>query len=146
MLGRVAGLQLALGGDDLVEGLALDEGPGQVVHAAGGAHVHEGHDGRVLARLEGAHLAAGDADVPHAPPRQHLDGVPLVVGLRLRLVDRAHAAGAQGVHQGERPEHEALGLALEEPVGLELAEDSLADQVFGQRGRLRAGIAARIRR
>ncbi len=87
-----------------------------------------------------ADLAAGDADVPHAAPRQHLDGVPLVVGLGLGLVDRAHAAGAEGVHEGERPEDEALGLALQQALGLELGENALADEELGQGGRLGAGV------
>src|SRR5262245_29280320 len=47
---------------------------GQVVHAFGGADVDERHDGGVLALLEEADLAAGDADVPRAAARQDLDG------------------------------------------------------------------------
>src|SRR5262249_49765688 len=75
--------------------------------------------------------------VPHATPREHLDGVPAAVGFRLRLVYGAHAAGAERVTQGERPQDEPLGLALQETVRLELAENPLADEVFGQGGRFR---------
>ena len=71
-----------------------------------------------------------------------LTAYQLVVVLRLGLVHRAHAAGAQGVHQGERPEDEALGLALQQPLGLELGQDALADQELGQGRRLRAGVLA----
>ena len=82
--------------------------------------------------LEGANLAAGQADVPHAAPRQDLDGVPLAIGLGKRLVNRAHAAGADRIHQGIGTEHQSLGFALENAIGLELGQDGLADQVFRQ--------------
>ena len=105
------------------------------MHAAGGADIDERHDGGMLALLEGADLAAGDADVPHAAARQHLDGVPLVVGLVVRLVNRPHAAGAEGVHERERAEDEALRLALQQAFGLEAGQDILGDEEFGQGGR-----------
>jgi hypothetical protein len=128
--------------DQLLQRLALDQRPGQVVHAARRAHVHERHHRRVPALLEGPHLAPGDADVPHAAPGEDLDGVALVVVLVHRLVDRAHAARAEGVHQGVRPEHEALRFTLQQPLGLELRQDALADQVGGQRRRLGPGVLA----
>ena len=86
------GFKLAFALDELVQAFALDQGPGQVMHAAGGTDVQEGHHSRMLALLERAHLAAGDAHVPHAAPGQDLDGVPLVVVLRLGLVNRPHTA------------------------------------------------------
>ena len=42
--------------------------------------------------------------------------------------------------QRERPEDEALGLALEQAFGLEVGQDALADEVLGQGGRLGAGV------
>ena len=124
--------QFALPRQDRFHALAFDHRPGEVMQAAGGADIHEGHDRGLVEVLEGTHLAAGQADVPHAAPRQHLDGVPLIVLLGERLVDRTHAAGADGVHQGVRPEDQALRLALQDAIGLELRDDLLANQIFRQ--------------
>jgi len=41
-------------------------------------------------------------------------------------------AGAEGVHQRERPEHEALCLALEQPFRLKRGQDALIDEVLRQ--------------
>ena len=85
---------------------------------------------------EGADLPAGEADVPHAAPRQHLDGVIGVVVLRAGLVDLPHAARADGVEQHVRPEHEPLALAVEHALGLELGQRALVDEELGQGRRL----------
>src|SRR5262249_40612085 len=47
---------------------------------------------------------------------------------------------AQRVHEGERPQDEALRLALEQPLGLERCQNSLRDEVLGKGGRLGAGV------
>jgi len=140
VVGGLLRIELALAFDDFVERLALDERPSQVVHSAGRADIHKGDDGRMLALLEGTHFAACDAHVPHAAPRQNLDGVPAVVRFRLSLVDGAHAAAAQRVHEGERPQHETLRLALQQALRLELRQNLLSDEVLRQGRRLRAGI------
>src|SRR5262245_38889960 len=94
----------------------------------------------MLALLECSHFAASDAHVPHAPSRQHFDGVPIVVVLRSRLVHRAHAPGAERVHEREGAEYETLCLALKQAVGLELGQDALTDKKLGQGRRLGSGM------
>ena len=97
--------QLTLPLNEVIESFALDQRPGQIMGAACGSHVHNRHDARMLAVLNGPHLTPGNADVPHASPRQDLDGVPFVVVLGERFVDRPHAAGAERINERIRPEH-----------------------------------------
>ena len=87
--------------------------------------------------LERSHQPLGDADVPHASARHQLEGVPLLVVLGLRLVHHAHAAETDGVSHRIRSQHEVLGLALEDALGLKRREDSLADEIVGENGRLK---------
>src|SRR5262249_5426035 len=68
------------------------------------------------------------------------DGVPIAVVLGLRLVDGAHAAGAECVHEDVGSQNKVLSFVLKESIGLELAKDALTDQVLGQ-GR---GFGARL--
>ena len=110
------------------------------MHAARGTDVGERHHRRMTALLEDPDLSPGDPHIPHTSARQHLDGIPAVVGLRQRLVHRSHAAAAQGVHERVRPQDKALGLALEQTVRLKLGQDSLGHQVLRQGGRLGLGV------
>ena len=61
-------------------------------------------------------------------------GVWVLVDLILVL------AGAQRVHQRERPQDEALRLALQEALGLELAENAFLHEELRQRRRFGAGV------
>src|SRR5262249_40157677 len=87
---------------------------------------------------------ARETDVPHAAPGQYLDGVPLAVRLRQRLVNRAHAALAESVHQREWAENEALRLALQQPIGLEASENGSIDEEIGEGGRLGVGVLVQV--
>ena len=58
----------------------------------------------------------------------------------MRLVDGAHAAGAQGVGEGVGAENQALGLSLKDALGLETGQHAPLDQVLRQGGR----VAARV--
>ena len=115
--------------------------PHQVVQTARSADVHKRHDRGVGEAAEGSHLSTRKAHVPHAAPGQDLDGIVAVVVFRGGLVDLAHAAGADGVEEDVRPQHETLGLAVENAFGLETGEGALVDQVFREGGRFGARVA-----
>ena len=107
------------------------------MHTASGAHVNERHNRGVLALLKRAHLAASDADVPHAAAWQYFDGIPPVVGFVACFIDRAHATRAERVHQRERAKHEALRLALKQTLSLEWRENRFGNEKVGKYGGLR---------
>jgi len=96
----------------------------------------------VLALVKGADLTASEADVPHASPRQDFHRVGLLVGLRDGLVNGAHAARAEGIHERERPEDKALGLPLQQAFRLEFGQELVLDEVFRKRRRLGVGVLA----
>ena len=60
--------------------------------------------------------------------RQHLDGHPAAHELVFAQVDAAHAAGAEAFQHLVLADGEALPLALEELLGLEVGQQAVADQ------------------
>ncbi len=112
----------------------MHEGPDQTQISAHRIHIHECNYSRVPNVPEISHQSFWAADIPHAPPRHEFESIWFQIILQSRL--RSHAAKADFIDHRIRSEHEVLGLALQDALGLVSSENFLSNEVTGQDRRL----------